>query len=88
MNFGVHKKPPSKLNNEWLVNSAIIINGKEINAALIVTKVVSVIVLICFILYAFGWTPQTTLTGDVSSFPGYRVPYKTVKILYQKIDNN
>ena len=41
-----------------------------------------------FVLYAFGWTPQTTLRGDVSSFPGYRIPYKTMKILYHKIDNN
>ena len=46
------------------------------------------LLVICFVLYAFGWTPQTTLRGDVSSFPGYRIPYKTVKILYQKINNN
>ena len=46
------------------------------------------LLVICFILYTFGWTPQTTLRGDVSSFPGYRVPYKTMKILYHKIDNN
>ena len=46
------------------------------------------LLVICFVLYAFGWTPQTTLRGDVSSFPGYRVPYKTMKILYHKIDNN
>ena len=46
------------------------------------------LLVICFVLYAFGWTPQTTVKGDVSSFPGYRVPYKTVKILYHKIGNN
>ena len=40
------------LNDDGLLNSWIIINGKEINAALIVTRVVSVIVLICFKLYA------------------------------------
>ena len=46
------------------------------------------LLVVFFVLYTFGWTPQTTLRGDVSSFPGYRVPYKTVKILYQKINNN
>jgi len=46
------------------------------------------LLVVFFVLYAFGWTPQTTLRGDVSSFPGYRVPYKTMKILYHKIDNN
>ena len=46
------------------------------------------LLVICFALYAFGWTPQTNLRGDVSSFPGYRLPYKTMKILYHKIDNN
>ena len=38
-----------------------------------------------FVLYAFGWTPQTTLRGDVSSFPGYRVPYKSIKMLNYQI---
>ena len=46
------------------------------------------LLILCFIIYAFGWTPQTTLTGDVSSFPGYRVPYKTIKMLYYQINNN
>ena len=46
------------------------------------------LLIFCFIIYAFGWTPQTTLRGDVSSFPGYRVPYKTIKVLYYKINNN
>ncbi len=46
------------------------------------------LLILCFIIYAFGWNPQTSITGDISSFPGYRIPYKTVKILYQKINNN
>ena len=25
--------------------------------------------ILCFIIYAFGWNPKTTLTGDVASFP-------------------
>jgi hypothetical protein len=68
-------------------------NLLEINLGKIAKKISFVqnkkyLLIICFVLYAFGWTPQTTLRGDVSSFPGYRVPYKTMKILYHKIDNN
>ena len=32
-----------------------------------------------FIIYAFGWSPPTLLSADVNSFPGYRIPYKTIK---------
>tara|TARA_B100001057_G_C22824112_1_gene940651 strand:- start:115 stop:1308 length:1194 start_codon:yes stop_codon:yes gene_type:complete len=34
-----------------------------------------------FIMFSFGWNPKTVITGDVASFPGYRVPYKVFKIL-------
>jgi len=34
-----------------------------------------------FIIFSFGWNPKTVITGDVASFPGYRVPYKVFKIL-------
>jgi len=34
-----------------------------------------------FIIYAFGWSPPTLLSADVNSFPGYRIPYKTIKFL-------
>jgi len=33
------------------------------------------------IFYCFGWNPKTAITGDVASFPGYRVPYKALKIV-------
>ena len=36
---------------------------------------------IFFILFSFGWNPKTVITGDVASFPGYRIPYKVFKIL-------
>ena len=32
------------------------------------------------IFYCFGWNPKTVMTGDVASFPGYRIPYKVLKI--------
>ncbi len=31
-----------------------------------------------FIVFCFGWNPKTTITGDVASFPGYRIPYKVI----------
>ena len=34
-----------------------------------------------FIIYCFGWNPKTVITGDVASFPGYRIPYKALKII-------
>jgi len=37
--------------------------------------------IIFFIIFCFGWNQKTVITGDVASFPLYRIPYKTVKIL-------
>jgi len=37
-----------------------------------------------FILYCFSWNPKTVISGDVASFPGYRIPYKTFKIINNK----
>ena len=37
---------------------------------------------IFFLIFAFGWSPPTLLSADVNSFPGYRIPYKTIKFLY------
>jgi len=34
-----------------------------------------------FIIFCFGWNPKTVISGDVASFPGYRIPYKIFKIL-------
>mgnify|MGYP001170444767 CR=1 FL=1 len=36
--------------------------------------------MIIFIIYCFTWNPKTVITGDVASFPIYRIPYKLVKI--------
>ena len=37
--------------------------------------------IVLFVLFCFGWNQKTVITGDVASFPGYRIPYKAVKIL-------
>ena len=39
------------------------------------------IFIIIFIIFCFGWNPKTLITGDVASFPGYRIPYKFFKII-------
>ena len=33
-----------------------------------------------FIIFCFTWNPKTVITGDVASFPIYRIPYKLFKI--------
>ena len=35
-----------------------------------------------FIIFCFGWNPKTVLTGDIGSFPGYRIPYKIIKTIF------
>ncbi len=37
------------------------------------------ILILIFIVFCFGWNPKTSLTGDIGSFPGYRVPYYFIK---------
>jgi hypothetical protein len=71
-----------------LQNNLLEINLRKMTKKISFVQNKKSLLVVCFILYTFGWTPQTSLRGDVSSFPGYRVPYKTVKILYQKINNN
>ena len=44
-------------------------------------KIERKIFIIFFIIFSLGWNPKTTLTEDVASIPGYRIPYKTFKIL-------
>ena len=71
-----------------LQNNLLEINLEKITKKISFIQSKKSLLIICFVLYTFGWTPQTSLRGDVSSFPGYRIPYKTVKIIYQKINNN
>ncbi len=38
-----------------------------------------------FIIFCFGWNQKTAITGDVASFPGYRIPVKIInKILFDR----
>ena len=47
-------------------------------------KVSKKIFVLFFVIYCFGWNPKTVITGDVASFPGYRIPYKVFKLLNQQ----
>ena len=40
--------------------------------------------IVFFIVYCFGWNHKTVITGDIASFPGYRIPYKVIKIINYK----
>lgn len=42
--------------------------------------------ILIFVIYAFGWSPPTLLSADVNSFPGYRIPYKTIKSITHKVN--
>tara|TARA_B100000686_G_scaffold353085_1_gene457251 strand:+ start:3560 stop:4789 length:1230 start_codon:yes stop_codon:yes gene_type:complete len=69
-------------------NNLLIINSKKIEKSISFLKNKKSLLIFCFIIYAFGWNPKTVLTGDVASFPGYRIPYKSIKTLYFQIKNN
>ncbi len=45
------------------------------------SKFNNIFLVIFFIIFCFGWNPKTSLTGDVASIPGYRVPYNFVKLI-------
>ena len=36
---------------------------------------------IIFVIFCFGWNPKTSITGDIGSFPIYRVPYKAINLI-------
>ena len=44
-------------------------------------KINKKIFILTLIIFCFCWNPKTVITGDVASFPGYRIPYKVIKII-------
>lgn len=63
-----------------LKKNYLILSYKRLKESLIY-KIKGKTFIIFFILFCFGWNPKTVITGDVASFPGYRIPYKVFKIL-------
>ena len=66
--FTLYKKKLIVLNTDKLKNN-------------ILNKIKKKTFIFVFIIFSFGWNPKTVITGDVASIPGYRIPYKTAKIL-------
>ena len=63
-----------------LKKNYLILSYKRLKESLIY-KIKGKTFIIFFILFCFGWNPKTVITGDVASFPGYRIPYKVFIIL-------
>ena len=61
-------------------NNLILLNKKKLEENFI-NKLKGKIFIFLFIVYCFGWNPKTVISGDVASFPGYRIPYKAFKVL-------
>tara|TARA_B100001027_G_scaffold77788_1_gene53164 strand:- start:1620 stop:2816 length:1197 start_codon:yes stop_codon:yes gene_type:complete len=61
-------------------NNLILLNKKKLEEN-IINKLKGKIFIFFFIVYCFGWNPKTVISGDVASFPGYRIPYKVFKVL-------
>ncbi len=59
------------------ISNDFIINNNLLNS--IVKK--KILVSLIFFIFAFSWCPKTVITGDVGSFPIYRIPYKAFKII-------
>ena len=73
--FNLYKKKLIDINNSFV---------EEKNFKLFENKKIYIVFVIIF---CFGWNPKTVISGDVASFPGYRVPYKVFKIINQKYLN-
>lgn len=45
-------------------------------------KIKKQIFIIFFVIFCFGWNPKTIITGDIASFPGYRIPVKIINKVF------
>ena len=61
-------------------NNLITLSEKFLNNKLI-KNINKKFFIFVFVIFCFGWNPKTVITGDVASFPGYRIPYKALKII-------
>ena len=66
----------------FLLKDSHITNNVPINKkAIKILEKRKIFLVFAFILFAFGWSPKTAITGDISSFPGYRIPIKFFKLI-------
>ena len=72
-----------------LLQKKLVIIDQSINKNFFLNKLNNKkIFIFFFIIFAFGWNPKTSITGDVASKPGYQIPRKAIKIIYYKYINN
>lgn len=66
----------------YLIKNEIISNNLNLKN-FIWNKILKRKILTSFLLviFAFSWNPKTVITGDIASFPIYRIPYKMFKIM-------
>ena len=66
----------------YLIKNEIISNNLNLKN-LLWNKILKRKILTSFLLviFAFSWNPKTVITGDIASFPIYRIPYKMFKIV-------
>ena len=72
-------------------NNYIKFNNKNLNKFIILLNQKKYLLIVFFTVFAFGWHPKATLSEDIGSLPGYRIPYKAIKfinILKIRIDEN
>ena len=63
-------------------NNLIKLNTQKLNKKLFFFKYKKKLLIFIFIIFAFGWNQKTTNIEDVATKPIYKIPYKTVKILF------
>ena len=63
-----------------LKDNHVVLNYKNLKNT-IFHKIKSKTFIVFFIIFSFSWNPKTVITGDVASFPGYRIPYKVFKTI-------
>ena len=67
-------------------NNFIEVNYKKIRKELYLFKYKKILVTFFLFLFAFSWNQKTTSVEDVATNPIYKIPYKTIKIIF-KIDS-
>ena len=65
---------------QLMLNNYLILDVKKLKQNFLY-KIKGIMFVIFFIIFCFGWNPKTAVSGDVASFPGYRIPYNIFKIL-------
>ena len=62
-------------------NGHIIFKNESLPKILIYINSKKLLLIPIFIIFAFGWHPKATLSEDIGSLPGYRIPYKATKFI-------